>query len=592
MSMSEKFGSEVRDLILKLALKNAVDHDGKASVKPVLGKVLGTMPDLRKVVKELEDLVSEIVAEVNRMSHEDQIRLLREYFPDTLVERKEAQLKVLPPLPNVGKYKEVRTRFAPNPDFLIHLGNARPAILSYEYAKEYKGKFILRFEDTDPKTKQPLPEAYSAIREDLNWLGVKWDEEYIQSLRMGVYYSVARELISVGGAYVDLCRREEFIKYKIGMKPCPHRDASMETNLDLWDKMVSNYFGEGDAVLRVKTDLLNPDPSLRDWVAFRVINTDKNPHPVVGSKYWVWPTYNFAAGVDDHLMSVTHILRGKEHTVNTLKQKYLYQHLNWEYPEVINLGRLKLEGFILSKSKIKELLAKHPERFKSMDDIRFGTIASLRNRGILAETIRKVILEVGVKSSDAAISWENVAAINRKLVDSTAKRLMFVSHPPKKVLISSVPQGVGEVSIPLHPTNKELGTRKIRTKLVEGKLEVYIDSHDLDKFKDLGYVRLMEFMNIRYVGEGSEGVLAEFVSTDLSDAKRFKAPIIQWIPNDDFVRVIIYRPDNLNLLRIRGYGESYMKMLRVGEVVQLVRYGFVKVKGFEGNVMEATYIHD
>ncbi|MEM0453311.1 MAG: glutamate--tRNA ligase [Sulfolobales archaeon] len=590
--MSEKFGSDVKDLVFKLALKNAIEHDGKASVKPVLSKVLGSVSELRKFAKELEGLVADVVSEVNRISPEDQIRLARDKFPEILIEKEETQLKVLPPLPNVKKYGEVRTRFAPNPDFLIHLGNARPAILSYEYAKEYKGKLILRFEDTDPKTKQPLPEAYSAIREDLKWLGVRWDEEYIQSLRMELYYSIVKELIVAGGAYVDLCKKEEFTKYKIGMKPCPHRDVAIETNLELWDRMVANYFSEGDAVLRVKTDLTSPDPSLRDWVAFRIIDTEKNPHPIVGSKYWVWPTYNFAAGVDDHLMRITHILRGKEHTVNTLKQKYLYQHLGWEYPEVINLGRLKLEGFILSKSKIKELLKKQPKTFRSIDDIRFGTIASLRNRGVLPETIRKVILEVGVKVSDASISWENVAAINRKLIDPTAKRLMFVSYPPTKVLVRSLPQSIERVSIPLHPTNKALGDRELGVKLIDGSVEIFIDSHDAGKLKEVGYVRLMEFSNIKYVGESSDGIVAEFVSFDLSDAKKFKAPIIQWVPCNSSVKVIIYKPEGLNLLRIRGYGENYMKLLKVGEVVQLVRYGFVKIKDLKGKTVRAIYIHD
>ncbi|MEM1601278.1 MAG: glutamate--tRNA ligase [Sulfolobales archaeon] len=590
--MSEKFDSYVRDLTFKLALKNAVEHGGKASVKPVLGKVLGAMPELRKLARELECLVSEVVSEVNSMSLEEQIRLAKERYPDIFVEREVVKPKTLPPLPNVERYREVRTRFAPNPDFLIHLGNARPAILSYEYAREYKGKFILRFEDTDPKTKQPLPEAYSAIKEDLKWLGVRWDEEYVQSLRMEIYYSIARELIAAGGAYVDLCDRKEFLKYKINMMPCPHREAPLETNLELWDKMISNYFGEGEAVLRVKTDLSNPDPSVRDWVAFRIINTDRNPHPIVGSKYWVWPTYNYAAGVDDHLMSITHILRGKEHTVNTLKQKYLYNHLRWEYPEVINLGRLRLEGFILSKSKIKELLMKYPNKFKSIDDIRFGTIASLRNRGILPETIRKVILEVGVKVSDAVISWDNIAAINRKLVDPTARRLMFVSHPPVKVVVKSVPQDLSKVSIPLHPTNKELGIREIKVSIVNGLAKVLLDGNDLDRLRKVGYARLMEFMNIKYLGEGPDGVLAEFVSTDLNDAKKLKAPIIQWVPYDEFVKVVIFKPEGLNLLRIKGYGETYMKTLKTGDIVQLLRYGFIKIKGLRGKVIEATYIHD
>ncbi len=583
---------ELREIIFKLALKNAIEHSGRALPQPVISKLLGLMPELRSNVRELSSLVSEIISEVNKLSLEDQIKLAKERYPE-IFERKEiAKSRGLPPLPNVELYKEIRTRFAPNPDFLIHLGNARPAILSYEYAKMYDGKFILRFEDTDPKTKKPLPDAYSLIKDDLRWLGVIWDEEYIQSLRMEVYYELAKELINVGGAYVDLCSRDEYRKYKLDMKPCPHRGLDVDKNLELWDRMLSNHFSEGEAVLRVKTDTTHPDPSVRDWVAFRIIDTDRNPHPITGSKYNVWPTYNYAAGVDDHLMNVTHILRGKEHMVNTIKQRYLYGYFKWRYPEVINVGRLRLEGLILSKSKIKDLLFKYPNVFKEIDDIRFGTIASLRRRGILPEVIRKLIMEVGIKDTDAVISWDNIAATNRKLIDASSKRLMFVPQPGVNVIIKGVPKELNKVSIPLHPTNKDLGSRSIEVNLIDDKLMVLISSDDSLKFRELGYVRLMEYMNIKYVGELRDGILAEFFSIELSDARKLNAPIIQWVPYHNHVRVMVMKPEGLRISRIRGYGEPFMMNLKVNEVVQLVRFGFIKVDKVRHNVIIAIYLHD
>lgn len=590
--MSESLSSEIRELAFKLALKNAIEHNGKALPQPVISKLVGIMPELKQHIRELGRIVAEVVSEVNKLSLEDQIRLAKDRFPDVFEKREVIRSKSLPPLPNVELYKEIRTRFAPNPDFLIHLGNARPALLSYEYAKVYKGKFILRFEDTDPKTKKPLPEAYRLIKADLKWLGIVWDEEYIQSLRMEIYYSVVRKLLSVGGAYVDLCRREEFIKYKISMKPCPHRDLDVSNQIDLWDKMLSNHFSEGEAVVRVKTDLTHPDPSVRDWVAFRIIDTDKNPHPITGSKYVVWPTYNYAAGVDDYLMGVTHILRGKEHAMNTIKQKFLYEHLGWKYPEVVNLGRLKLEGLILSKSKIKELLIKHPNEFKDVDDVRFGTIASLRRRGLTSEAIRRLIMEIGVKDTDAIISWDNIAATNRKLVDADSKRLMFVPQECVKVLISNIPQELSRAVIPLHPANKDLGSRELRVDIFDSKALVLISKEDASEFKKLGYLRLMEFMNIKYLSESKEFVLAEFVSTSLNDAKKLNAPIVQWVPYSSRVRVLILKPIGLKLERIRGYGEEFIKNLRIGEVVQLIRFGFVKVDSIKSNLITMIYTHD
>jgi len=594
--MLERLDSEVRDLILKYVLKNAIEHGGKAAVEPVMSKLLGLKPELRPVARDLSEAVAKVVAEVNQMSVEEQVKLAKEKFPEVFEERVSVEKpKVLPPLPNVERYKEVRTRFAPNPDFLIHLGNARPAILSYEYARMYNGKLILRFEDTDPKTKKPLLEAYKAIREDLNWLGVKWDEEYIQSLRMGIYYSIARELISLGGAYVDLCTREEFIKYKLNKIPCPHRETSAESNLELWDKMLANYFTEGEAVLRVKTDLNHPDPSVRDWVAFRIIDTDKNPHPLVGSRYVVWPTYNYAAAVDDHLLNITHILRGKEHMVNTLKQRFLYNYLGWEYPEVIHLGRLRLEGLILSKSKIKELLMKHPEDFSTPDDVRFGTLAALRRRGVTAEAIRKLILEVGVKGTDAVISWDNIASTNRKLLDYNTKRLMFVQHPPTEVIVRAVPSDLhNRVSIPLHPSNKSLGSREVEViRDAEGGISIFISKDDVGMFKEVGYIRLMEFINIKYVDELNNGkVLAEYVGKDLNQARRLKAPIVQWVPSHNNVRVVILKPEGLKIKKVRGYGEEYFRTLQNSEVVQLVRFGFAKVEEVSEGLIKLIYIHE
>lgn len=247
-------------------------------------------------------------------------------------------------------------------------------------------KFILRFEDTDPRTKRPLPEAYDAIKEDLRWLGIKWDEEYVQSDRMGgIYYEIAKKILERGGgAYVAAkdsdCTPDDWKRSKVTGKPCRNRDADPSVNLELFDRMLEGgRYKEGEAVMVIKTDLQHPDPSVRDWVAMRIIDTTKYPHPRVGSKYIVWPTYNFSVSIDDHLMGITHILRAQEHSVNTTKQSFVYTHMGWGgQPEAIHFGRLKIVGMTLSKTKLKALGIK-------WDDIRLPTLAGLRNRGIQPE---------------------------------------------------------------------------------------------------------------------------------------------------------------------------------------------------------------
>ncbi len=586
----EPLPEEVLRELRGYALLNAVEHGGKAVPGPVISKVLGRHPELRPRAKDVARAAAEAVKEVNSIPPGEQQRILEEEYPE-LLKRKEVkeERKGLPPLPNVDRWGKVRTRFAPNPDFLIHLGNARPAILSHEYAKMYEGVMILRFEDTDPKTKPPMPEAYKLIKEDLRWLGVEWQEEYIQSLRMGIYYDMAKELIRRGGAYVDLCTQEEFRTYKLARKPCPHRNQEIDRNLELFEKMINGHFGEGEAVLRVKTEITHKDPSVIDWVAFRIIDTDKNPHPIVGSRYVAWPTYNFAAGVDDHLLQVTHILRGKEHSINTVKQSYLYAHMGWEYPEVINLGRLKLEGLILSKSQIKKIMSENPGRFSGPDDIRFGTIASLRNRGIEAEAIRQIIMDVGAKSTDAVVSWDNIAAANRKLIDPKTKRLMAVTKPV--LLRIKEYGGPAEVTIPNHPDNQELGKRTIKLTPNNGVLEVYVEAQDLEKAVRKGGMRLMEFCNVRI--EDVSGGVAEgvYAGTSLSDAREKGYSIVQWVPREGGIEAEIIVPEELELRTIKAVAEPELGMLEKGEKAQLVRFGFVKIQE-PGKPVKAVFIHE
>jgi glutamyl-tRNA synthetase len=168
-----KEDAELKELIRKFALLNAIKHDGKAQTGPVVGKVLAEKPELRAKAKELTALVNEIVGEVNSIPLTEQKRVVEEKWPETLSKERVEEEKRLPPLPNADKYEKIVTRFSPNPDCVLHLGSARAIVLCYEYAHMYKGKFILRFEDTDPKLKRPVLEFYDKIREDLEWLECK-----------------------------------------------------------------------------------------------------------------------------------------------------------------------------------------------------------------------------------------------------------------------------------------------------------------------------------------------------------------------------------------------------------------------------------
>ena len=427
---------ELRELIRKAALLNAVSHNGKAQAGAMVGKVLGEKQELRSRVKELSGVINAVVNEVNSLSLAEQKVIVEKNWPETQKKEK-AEEKRLSPLPNADKYAQIVTRFSPNPDCVLHLGSARAILLSHEYARIYNGKFILRFEDTDPKIKKPSLKFYDSIRHDLNWLGCKVDEEYIQSDRLPIYYEYTERLIGDGNAYVCECPSEEFRKIIIAKQACPCREVPATEQLERWNRMLSGDYTEGQAVVRVKTDLENPNPAVRDWPALRIIDTKKYPHPRVGSKYIVWPLYNLAAGLDDHLMSMTHIIRGKEHYTNMVRQKYMYDYLGWTYPEAIHYGRLKITGAFLSKSKIVQGVKEG--QYKGYDDPRLGTFAALRKRGITSEAIKKMIIDVGIKSNDVTLSWENLFSYNRKILDASSERYFFVPQPVE-LKVTAVPK--------------------------------------------------------------------------------------------------------------------------------------------------------
>jgi len=573
---------EVYSTCLKYALKNALKHRGKAQVNAVMRMVLAERPDLRKRAREVLELVKKAVVEVNSMSPEEQEKLARDRWPEILAEeaREEAK-KELPPLPRAEEGRVI-TRFAPNPDFVLHLGSARPAILSYAYARRYKGRFILRFEDTDPKTKAPIPEAYDLIKEDLKWLGLKWDEEHIQSLRMEIYYEYARKLIEKGGAYVCTHSPDEIRQMRSNAVKDPCSDLPVEEHLERWDKMISGEYGEGEAVLRVKTDYRHPNPAVRDWIAFRIIDTDKHPHPLTGSKYVAWPTYNYACAVDDYLMGVTHILRGKEHETNTVKQSYIYSHFGWKEPVAIHFGRLGLEGTILSKSKIKAGIEEG--RYSGWDDPRLGTLIALRKRGILPQAIWDLVMDVGIKPSSARISIENLHAYNRKYLEPIANRYMFVYEPVEvKVLL-------GEkltAHIPYHPSFPERGRREI---VLDPEDAVLITREDLEAMKPGSEFRLLGLANLRLVSLNPPTAELVSLASDYAVSKRL--PILQWVPLRDNVPVVVIRATGDSITEVKGAGEPAVRELKEDARVQFFRFGFARLDRWENGKAVFYFTHN
>ena len=554
---------ELEEVVYKHALMNAVKHKGSASPKAVMGSIMSQEAELRSRAKEIGPLSAKVVAKVNELSKEEQ-QAEMEKLGLEIHEKKQVKKEGLDELP--GSHDNVVMRFAPNPSGPLHIGHARAAVPNGEYVKKYGGKFILRIEDTDPK--RVYPPAYDMIQEDLKWLGIEPDEVYFQSDRFEIYYKYAEELIKRGAAYMCTCDGGEFKKLKDNCEPCPHRNQSVEENLKLWEQFPS--MEAGSAVLRIKTDINHKNPAIRDWVAFRIVDEE---HPRLGKKYRVYPMMNFSVSVDDHLMGMTHVLRGKDHLANSEKQKYLYKHMGWDTPEFIHYGRLKMEDIPLSTSKAKEGI--ESGKYSSWTDPRLGTLRAIARRGIQPEAIWNLMVEIGVKMSDSAVSWKKIYGLNRNVIEDKANRYFFVKNPVK-IDVEDCPEEFSNFTLEkeLHPDFPERGNRTL-----DFNGSVYIDGDD---FKD-GHIRLMDLINID-IDNGT----VKFNSASFEDARKIKARIIQFVPTEEAIKAEVVMDD---ASVVEGFCEKDCKNLEVDDVIQFERFGFVRLDEIKDDKLVFYYAH-
>ncbi len=549
---------ETEKLALKHALLNAIQHGGKCNPSSVLGKVLAENSELRKVVKEILPIVKKVCERVNSIPIEEQRRMLSELGFSESTERKERAEKdvALPPLPNaeVGK---VVLRFAPFPSGPLHLGNARACILNHEYAKLYKGKLYLVFDDTvGSEEKQILPEAYDLILESLEWLGIKFDKVFYKSDRMELYYAFAEKLIKSSLAYVCECDAEKLRKLRALGKECEHRSRSVEENLEGWKKMLSNHYREGEAVLRLKTDMRHPNPAFRDRVLFRIVERE---HPRVGSKYIVWPLLEATWAYDDVDLGITHVIRGKDLIIEDEVEKFIWERLGIRrVPAFVHYGLLSIKEAKMSKSEARKAIEEG--KLKGWDDPRTWSLQSLRKRGILAEAVRRFILKMGLSEADVEVPAEILYAENRKLVDAMANRFFAVLNPVE-VEVEGFPSEIEEAEIPLHPDFPERGRRKLKL----GKpLKIFVEKEDLERLggREIALV---------YLCTVTLGKRSVFKSREID----LKSKKIQWLPEGftDVAKLIMPNGEEKGIL----VEKTVKEFVKEGDIVQLIRIGFCRV---------------
>jgi glutamyl-tRNA synthetase len=556
---SQKIQSEAR----KFALQNAVLFNGKANEKAVVGKVFAALKKEGVTPAQIIPIVSQVVTQVNSMSAADQLAELTSLAPELLQKEKKEKDFSLPALPFAEK-GHVVTRFPPEPNGYLHIGHAKAAIIDSEYARIYDGKFILRFDDTNPEN--ALLEFYDAQKEDLRWLGIQWDSEYHTSDHLQTHYKLAAQLISQRDAYICKCTPETIREGRFHAKTCMCREElTGPVGLDLWEEMLASR--EANRILRLRGEMNSENTAMRDPTLFRVIDTK---HPLTGDTYHVWPTYDFAGAVEDSISGVTHPFRTKEYELRDQVYFRILSLLNLRAPHLMEFSRLAIEGMPVSKRKIKPLIEQG--LVSGFDDIRLPTLRGLKRRGIVPEAIKQFVLQQGFSKVESIVDFSLVESVNRKYLDPRVKRYYFVPDPVQ-LIVENAPKKT--VKLHLHP-DATMGDRTIHTATT-----FFIPRQDVQKMKGGDVFRLKGLYNVKITKLG-DTVHGSYEGEELI-AETAK---IQWTTDDCieltvFVPEMIFKGESFNpdsLHEIQGYAEKAVASVPSGEIVQFERVGFVRLE--------------
>jgi len=568
-----------------IALENAVKYEGKTNAKALVGKVLGSHPEYKTKMPQLMNELEAVVATVNAMPLANQVVEL-ELLGATQQTRKVHDPNELKELEG-AKAGNVIMRFAPSPSGPPHIGHAITGGLSSLYVKKYGGKFILRIEDTNSDNIEM--DAYKWLYEDLQWVFGNISEVVVQSDRMHIYYEYANKLFESGHLYVCECSPEEFKKYVEAKEDCPCKSRPKNVQIANFKKMFDkeNGYKEGEAVVRFKADMSHPNPAMRD---FPLIRINDSVHPKQGTKFRVWPLMNFSVFVDDVEMGMTHIIRAKDHLDNSKRQELIYAAIGKQVPKSYFTGKYNIEGLEISKTKTKELIESGV--YSGWEDPRLAFIKPLKRRGYQPGAFLNFTKGVGLSPVDKTITMQDFFALldnyNKEFIDPIANRYALLQDPVEIKIkgVDALPQ---TVMLDLHPKARGSGGRPFTV-----KGSVLIEKADLDATKDGCIVRLMDYCNIKRVGDNIENMF-EFSSESYEDYKAVPAnnkTIIHWLPADQsqLTTVHIQMPDGSQII---ASAEKHIERVKVGDIVQFERFGFCRLDSIDAksNIRKFWYGH-
>lgn len=389
-----------------------------------------------------------------------------------------------------GKVQKVVTRFPPEPNGYLHIGHAKAIWINFALAGEFEGATNLRFDDTNP-LKEDV-EFVRSIEEDVKWLGYEWAEKRYASDYFDEMYNRAVLLIKKGKAYVDDQTADQIRETRGTLtepgQNSPYRDRSVEENLELFEKMRSGEFKDGEKVLRAKIDMASPNINLRDPVIYRIAHAT---HHNTGDKWCIYPMYAFAHPLEDAIEGVTHSLCSLEFEDQRPFYDWVIQECEMEStPHQYEFGRLNLAQTLTSKRKLKLLVDE--KIVDGWDDPRMPTISGLRRRGYTPEAIRNFVYETGISKSQGLVDLQMLEHFIREDLKLKAPRTMAVLRP-LKVVITNYPEGQVEwLEAENNTENPDMGTRQIPF-----SREIYIEQDDFMEDPPNKYFRLFPGNEVR-----------------------------------------------------------------------------------------------
>jgi len=508
-----------------------------------------------------------------------------------------------------GRFKEVHTRFPPEPNAYLHIGHAKALWINYGIAKEFGGKFNLRFDDTNPLKEDQ--EFVDGIVENVKWLGVDWQERlYFASDYFDQMYDWAVELIKKGSAFVcdlsaDEMRATRGTLTSAG-EDSPYRNRSVEDNLDLFERMRKGEFPDGAKTLRAKIDMASPNMNLRDPAMYRIRHAH---HHRQGDKWCIYPTYDWAHGLEDSIEGVTHSLCSLEYENHRPLYDWFLDELGIYHPRQIEFARSSVTYMVLSKRRFVELV--DGGHVTGYDDPRMPTLVGVRRRGYTPEAIKEFCDRIGVGGKSKLENTVEMALLEdcvREDLNKRSQRVMAVLNPIK-VVITNYPEGQVEyVEAVNNPENPEAGKRQ-----VPFSRELYIEQDDFREEPPPKFYRLSPgkevrlrygyFITCQEVVKDPSGAVVELRCTydpltkggDAPDGRKVKATL-HWVsaPHAFEAEVRLYDhlfatedPDgtpegssyiaNLNpesLRIVKGFIEPFARDGKSGDKFQFERVGY------------------